>query len=164
VDCSANSGVPPGGSQRPTEDAEDIASAGGPEDYAGARRGLPRAGPGAVAGWGRRVAALCIDWVLSLLVSSAFTGGGVWSGSSNGQWSTLATFAVEVWVLTTLLGGSAGQLICRVTVRRTSGQPLDLLRALVRTVLICAVIPPLIYNRDRQGLHDIAVDSIAMQR
>ncbi len=61
-------------------------------------------------------------------------------------------------------GGSAGQLICRVTVRRTSGRPLDLLRALIRTALICAVIPPIVYNRDRQGLHDLAVDSIVLQR
>lgn len=76
----------------------------------------------------------------------------------------MAVFALETWVLTTFLGGSAGQLICRVTVRRTSGRPLDLLRALARTALICAVIPPIVYNRDRQGLHDLAVDSIVLQR
>ncbi len=156
--------MPPGGSKRRPGGATSVPAAEASEDYPGARRGLPRSGTGAVAGWGRRVGALCIDWVLSLLVTSVFTGSSAWSGSSTGQWTTLAIFAVEVWVLTTLLGGSAGQLICRVTVRRTSGRPLDLLRALVRTLLICAVVPPVIYNRDRQGLHDIAVDSIALQR
>lgn len=134
------------------------------DDYPGARRGLPESGPGAVASWGRRVLALCIDWGLSLLAASALVGRPLWTGSSSGQWLPLAVFAVEVWVLTTLLAGSAGQLICRVTVRRTSGRPLDLLRALVRTLLICAVVPPIIYNRDRQGLHDMAVDSITLQR
>jgi RDD family len=108
--------------------------------------------------------ALCIDWVLSLLAASALSGRPIWAGAGSGQWAPLAIFALEVWVLTTLLAGSAGQLICRVTVRRTSGQPLDLLRALVRTLLICAVVPPIIYNRDRQGLHDMAVDSIALNR
>lgn len=141
-------------------------SPGEADDYPGARRGLPESGPGSVAGWGRRILALTIDWVLSLLAASAFVGGSVWSasGSSSGQWLPLVVFGVEVWVLTTLVGGSAGQLICRVTVRRTSGRPLDLLRALARTLLICAVVPPVIYNRDRQGLHDMAVDSIALQR
>lgn len=117
-----------------------------------------------MASWGRRVLALAIDWLLSLLASSALLGQGVWTAPGTGQWAPLAVFALETWVLTTFLGGSAGQLICRVTVRRTSGRPLDLLRALARTLLVCAVIPPLIYNRDRQGLHDLAVDSIALQR
>ncbi len=133
-------------------------------DYPGQRWGLPESGTGAAASWGRRVLALCIDWLLSLLVARAFVGNDVWTAQGAGQWAPLAAFALETWVLTTLAGGSAGQLICRVTVRRTSGQPLDLLRALVRTALICAVIPPIIYNRDRQGLHDLAVDSIALQR
>lgn len=141
-----------------------VVSAGDELDYPGARRGLPESGPGSVASWGRRVLALCIDWGLSLLAASAILGTDAWSGSSTGQWAPLAVFAIEVWVLTTLLAGSAGQLICRVTVRRTSGQPLDLLRALVRTLLLCAVIPPIIYNQDRQGLHDMAVDSIALQK
>jgi hypothetical protein len=26
------------------------------------------------------------------------------------------------------------------------------------------VVPPVIYNRDQQGLHDLAVDSIALRR
>jgi RDD family len=101
---------------------------------------------------------------LSLLAVSAVAGRPLSAWSSGGQWAPLAMFAFEVWVLTTLLAASAGQLICRITVRRTSGRPLDLLRALVRTALVCAVVPPMIYNRDRQGLHDMAVDSIALNR
>jgi RDD family len=141
-----------------------VQSPGETEEYPGARLGLPASGAGAVAGWGRRILALVIDWGLSLLAASAFVGGSVWSASASRQWLPLVVFAVEVWVLTTLAGGSAGQLICRVTVRRTSGRPLGLLRALIRTLLICAVVPPVIYNRDRQGLHDMAVDSITLQR
>jgi uncharacterized RDD family membrane protein YckC len=135
------------------------------QDFPGARWSLPESGPGSVAGWGRRVLALCVDWILSLLAAGVFLGREVWSGAQgSGQWVPLVIFAVEVWVLTTLAGGSAGQLICRIGVRRTSGQPLDLLRALARTLLICLVIPPVIYNRDRQGLHDMAVGSVVLQR
>ena len=135
-----------------------------PAEYPGQRRGMPESGPGAVAGWGRRVLALVIDWGLSLLAVAAFIGRDVWGGSGAQQWATLGVFGLEVWVLTTLVGGSAGQLVTRVAVRRTGGEPLDILRALLRTVLICLVVPPLVFNRDQQGLHDLAVDSIADHR
>ncbi len=99
-----------------------------------------------------------------MLAVGAFIGQDVWSGQGAARWAPLVLFGCEVWILTTLLGGSAGQLITRVVVRRTSGQPLDIFRALLRTALICLVIPPVIYNRDQQGLHDLAVDSIALRR
>jgi uncharacterized RDD family membrane protein YckC len=134
------------------------------QDYPGQRRGLPAEGSGAVAGWGRRVLALVIDWALSMLAVGAFVGQGVWRGDGGTGWAPLAVFAVETWILTTLLGGSAGQLVTRVVIRRTSGVPLDVGRALVRSLLVCLVIPPVIYNRDQQGLHDLAVDSIALRR
>jgi hypothetical protein len=99
-----------------------------------------------------------------MLVVGAFVGQDVWSGGGAAQFAPLAVFGVEAWILTALLGGSAGQLIVGVCIRRTSGGPLDLLRALLRTALICLVIPAVIYNRDQQGLHDLAVDSIAVRR
>jgi hypothetical protein len=133
------------------------------QDYPGQRRGLPEHGPGSVAGWGRRVLALIIDWALSMLAVSAFIGSDVWSGQGVARWAPLATFAGEVWILTSLIGASAGQLVTGVVIRRTTLGRLDPVRALVRTLLICLVIPPVIYNRDQQGLHDLAVDSIALK-
>ncbi len=133
-------------------------------DYPGRRFGLPEQGPGAVAGWGRRILALVVDWVMSMLAVAAFIGQDVWEGDGVGQWAPLAVFAVEAWIFTALLGGSAGQLVTRLVVRRTSGGLLDPARALLRTLLICLVIPPLIFNRDQQGVHDLAVDSIVLRR
>jgi uncharacterized RDD family membrane protein YckC len=124
---------------------------------------MPVSGPGAVAGWGRRLVALLIDWVLSMFAVAAFVGQDVWASGNGTEWLILGVFALEVWILTTLLGGSAGQLVVGVAVRRTNGHPLDIFRVLLRTVLICLVIPPVIYNRDQQGLHDLAVDSIAVR-
>jgi uncharacterized RDD family membrane protein YckC len=136
----------------------------GGEDYPGRRLGLPENGPGAVAGWGRRLAALLVDWILSMFVVAAFVGQGVWSGSETAPWWTLLVFFLEASVLTTLLGGSAGQLVLGVAIRRLSGGPLDPLRAMLRTFLICIVIPPVIFNPDQRGLHDLAADSIAVRR
>jgi len=134
-------------------------------DHPGARFGLPDSGPGAVAGWGRRLLALVVDWALSMFAVAAFVGRDVWGGGGAGaQFGPLAVFAVEVWLFTSLLGGSAGQLATRLGVRRTSGKPLDPGRVLLRTLLICLVIPPLIFNRDQQGLHDLAADSIVVLR
>ncbi|HEY7045372.1 MAG TPA: RDD family protein [Nocardioidaceae bacterium] len=134
------------------------------QQYPGQRLGLPPTGPGAVAGWGRRVLALGIDWALSLLAVGAFVGQDVWTGAGGAGWAPLVVFALEVWILTALLGSSAGQLVTGVVVRRTSGEPLDPWRTLARTVLICLVIPPVIYNSDQRGLHDLAVDSVAVRR
>jgi uncharacterized RDD family membrane protein YckC len=137
-------------------------------DYPGRRRGLPASGPGAVAGWGRRLGALGIDWVLSTLAAAAIFGQGVIVPPETGRsgievFAPILVLGFEVWVLTTLRGGSAGQLVVGVTVRRMSGAPLDIFRALLRTFLMLLVIPPVIYNREQQGLHDLAVDSIALR-
>ena len=40
-----------------------------------------------------------------------------------------------------------------------SGQPIDLLRSLIRVVLICLVIPPLVFRPDGRGLHDMVAGS-----
>ena len=37
--------------------------------YPGERLGLPESGPGSIARAGRRIAAICIDWGIALLIS-----------------------------------------------------------------------------------------------
>jgi uncharacterized RDD family membrane protein YckC len=57
------------------------------------------------------------------------------------------------------VGGSFGKLATGLRVAQVdgSGRPLDLLRSLLRAVLICLVVPPVIYRPDGRGLHDLAV-------
>ena len=110
--------------------------------YAGQRLGLPEAGRGSVATWSRRILALVVDWFASLLVASA----------------------VEGSLLTALVGGSFGQLVLRVAVVRLDRRPVSLLVAVVRTLLICLVVPPVIYNRDRRGLHDLVAGTVTVRR
>ena len=132
--------------------------------YPGARLGLPARGPGAVAGWGRRFLALALDWVASMLVAGLFIGTAVWSGRGAEQWLTMLVFLVEASVLTPLVGGSFGQVATRVVVTRLDGRRVGLLPAVVRTFLICLVVPPLVFNRDGRGLHDLAVGTITLRR
>jgi uncharacterized RDD family membrane protein YckC len=141
----------------------------GSTTYPGDRLGLPREGTGSVASWLRRGAALAIDWGASLLVAGVIFGNGVW-GQGAAAWAPLGVFLVEATLLTGLLGGSFGQLVLRiVVVRIPSGsarqsRPVSLLPALVRTFLICLVVPPLIFNRDNRGLHDLAAGTVVLRR
>ena len=115
-----------------------------------------------MAGWGRRVGALLLDLVASALVARGLLG---LTGSENAYgWVPSLVFVVEVTVLTALAGGSFGQLVLRLAVVRVNGGPLPLLQALVRTLLICLVVPPVVYNRDSRGLHDLAVGTIVVRR
>lgn len=116
-----------------------------------------------MAGWFRRIGALTIDWFASLLVARLVFGEGVW-GQGWQAWTPMLVFLVEATVLTALLGGSFGQLALRVVVVRLDGRPVNLLQALGRTALICLVIPPVVFNRDNRGLHDLAFGTVAVNR
>ena len=116
------------------------------------------------ASWLRRIAALFIDWGASTLVTLGILGPGAY-GQASFSWVVLGVFAIEVAVLTTLAGGSFGQLLTRVRVLTTEGRPLSLLLALARTILICLVVPPLVFRPDTgRGLHDLWTGSAAYVR
>jgi uncharacterized RDD family membrane protein YckC len=137
------------------------------ETYPGERLGLPERGTGSVARWGRRILALFIDWIASMLVASLILGHNLGTGQGGAGWRpivTLLVFLAEATLLTSLLGGSFGQLATRIRVARLDGRPVNLLQALARTALICLAVPPLIFNRDQRGLHDLAVGTVTLVR
>ena len=117
-----------------------------------------------MAGWGRRFVAIALDWVLSNLAAVALTGTrDVWSAQSSYGWVPLAVFAAEVWVLTALTGASAGQRIVGLSVLRLDHRPVGFGPALVRTTLLLLVIPPLVFDRDGRGLHDLAAKTVVVR-
>jgi uncharacterized RDD family membrane protein YckC len=63
-----------------------------------------------------------------------------------------------------LLGGSFGQVLLRIAVARLDGRRLNPWQALVRTVLVYLLIPPVVFNRDNRGLHDLAVGTVTVNR
>ena len=132
-----------------------------PEDpaYPGQRLGLPESGPGSMATLGRRVVGLFIDWFAAMIISRALVGT---PETTLESFSTLGIFAVEVTILTWLWGSSFGQRIVGLrVVGRT--RRLGFVTALLRTVLICIVIPAVITDADGRGLHDRAVDSVVIR-
>ena len=131
-----------------------------PQDtYRGQRLGLPESGPGSMATFGRRVVALFIDWIAALLISRALVGT---PETVLESFATLIIFALQVTVLTWLWGSSFGQRLVGIrVVGRT--RRLGLVGAALRTVLICIVIPPVVWDSDGRGLHDRAVDSVVVR-
>ncbi|RLV49109.1 RDD family protein [Nocardioides mangrovicus] len=107
------------------------------------------------ASWGRRILALLVDWAGCSLVTLLFVGPDHWFDTST-NWIVLGVFWVESAVGTALAGGSFGQLATRLRVLHTNGRRVPLLPALARQLLVCLVIPPLVFKPDGRGLHDLA--------
>jgi uncharacterized RDD family membrane protein YckC len=144
--------------------AEQAAGTAGESDYPGRRLGLPQSGPGSVATWGSRIAALVLDWIVCTIVAFLLFGSRVLTGRGWSSWTTLATFFVETAALCVLAGGSAGQLICRIAVVRVERRPLDIGRSVLRAALVCVVLPALVVATDRRGLHDLAAGTVVVTR
>jgi uncharacterized RDD family membrane protein YckC len=124
--------------------------------YPGERLGLPESGPGSIARAGRRIAAIMIDWGIALLISNFAFGGDAWA--------TLAIFAVEQILLIGTLGYSIGHRALGIQVVRAGGGAAGPLAALVRSLLLCLVIPAVIFDPDHRGLHDKAMDTLLVRR
>lgn len=111
------------------------------------------------ATWARRVLALAVDWIACTLVVLVFVGGPdnyYGAGNQYAQLYVFAAYLIEASLLTSLAGGSFGQLATRLRVVSVMGGPVPLLRSVLRHVLVLLVIPPLVYRPDGRGLHDIA--------
>jgi uncharacterized RDD family membrane protein YckC len=123
--------------------------------YPGERLGLPEAGPGSVARAGRRIIAIVIDWGIALLISNfAFAGD---------SWATLAIFAAEQILLVGTLGYSIGHRIAGIHVVKLGGGTAGPLAGLVRALLLCLVIPAVIFDPDQRGLHDRAMNTVLIR-
>ena len=143
-----------GAAQASTAQLTAPPTAGKAEAYPGQRFGLPERGPGSVASMPRRVLALLIDWLLSMLIAYWLT---------HSQFWTIAVFAVEVYVLTATTGFTVGKRLVGIRTIRTNGGLVGFRWALVRTALLLTVIPPLLTDRDLRGLHDRAADTIVVR-
>lgn len=143
-------------------DREDIGSwltgpdTSGISRYPGERLGLPESGPGSIARAGRRILAIIIDWTIALLISNFAFGGDAWA--------TLAIFAIEQILLVGTLGYSIGHRAMGIHVVKAGGGAPGPLAALVRSVLLCLVIPAVIFDPDHRGLHDKAMDTLLLRR
>jgi uncharacterized RDD family membrane protein YckC len=148
--------------------------------HRGARLGLPPDGPGSLARLGRRVAALAVDWVACLAIAAAFFPADGASGfflSQGDPMATLGIFALENVLLVGTVGNTLGHRVLGLHVRRVvapapskvgaAGGPVtppSILGALVRTALLCLVVPAVVWDGDGRGLHDRVAGTAIVRR
>lgn len=129
---------------------------GAEQDWRGQRLGLPRSGPGSVAGFGRRIVAVFVDWIPCSILAQLLT--------DNPAWSTMMIFAVLTVLGLTFFGRTPGHAALGLRVALVAGGgPPAFVPALVRTVLLCLAVPPVVYNADGRGLHDRAAGTIVLR-
>lgn len=130
-------------------------------DWPGQRLGLPQTGAGSMAPLGRRIAALCIDWVLCSLVAAAFFGYR-WGGHS-GSFTPLLVFVVENVLLVSLVGTTIGHRLLGLHVQRVDGSVPGLAGGTIRSLLLALVIPAVIWDSDGRGMHDKAAATVIVR-
>lgn len=102
----------------------------------------------------RKAQAITIDWIGSLFVAGLLL---------DKSW-TLLFFFFQVAILTALTGASAGQRLRGIRIIDVNTlQNIAPLGALLRTFLICLVIPAVVQNKEGRGLHDLATKSAAVR-
>lgn len=104
-----------------------------------------------MAGFGRRLAALMIDW---LICTWAIAQGLLGMSSVDAAWVGLLVFAVENVLLVGTIGMTFGMRLMNIRVATLDrGRP-RWVPTIARTVLLCLAVPAVMLDRDRRGIHD----------
>lgn len=123
--------------------------------WPGDRFGLPESGPSSLARPLRRIGALCIDWAIALVISNVFFGGNALA--------TLIALAVMHVLGLSLLATTVGKALVRIqVVPLGGGSTAPVHRILLRTVLLCLVLPLMIVDPDGRSLHDKAAGTVEL--
>lgn len=128
--------------------------------WPGQRLGLPADGPRSVARFGRRLAALFVDWGLAWLLAGAIAPAAPWQPDS---WAILVIFAIEQILFLSVANGSIGHLLFGMRLVPVEPAPLGLWRPVIRTLLLCLAIPALIWDEDQRGLHDRVAGTVLVR-
>nr|WP_308495265.1 RDD family protein [Micromonospora purpureochromogenes] len=104
---------------------------------------------------GRRFGALVIDWVLCLLVARGF------ADPASDAWVAPLVLILEYGFFLGLFAQTPGMYVTRVRcLGWADGGRIGLLRALLRGLLLALLVPALIMDEHRRGLHDRLTGSV----
>jgi len=117
-----------------------------------------------LAGFGRRVLALLVDWLIAYGLAAL--------GMSLGWWSTamLSTAVLAIWfvlgaVSLRLFSFTPGQLALGLMVVSVDNrQHIGIGRAAVRGLLVALVVPPLFADSDGRGIQDRLTNTAVVRR
>ncbi|HEY3501260.1 MAG TPA: RDD family protein [Actinocatenispora sp.] len=124
----------------------------------------PSAEPGTPAGYGKRFVALFLDWILCLLIGGVLaTVTGVLDATSlRGFWA-YPVLICEYGIFVGLWGQTPGMRLARIRCAPVDHDGvIGVPRALLRGLLLCLVVPPLVVGPGGRGWHDRAARSIML--
>jgi uncharacterized RDD family membrane protein YckC len=96
-----------------------------------------------------------VDWLPCAAAAQLLT--------ANPSFSALALFAAVTALSIGVAGRTVGHAVAGLRVALLDGRRAGLGAAVIRTVLLCLVIPPVVYDADGRGLHDRAVGTIVLR-
>jgi hypothetical protein len=106
---------------------------------------------------GRRFGALLVDWIGCLLIASIF------ADPRRQGWAPVLVLIVVYGFFLGLFGRTPGMFLIKIScVRFRDGGPIGIPLALLRGVLLALVVPALIMDGDKRGLHDRATGSVVI--
>jgi uncharacterized RDD family membrane protein YckC len=135
-----------------------------PSDFQpGVRLGLPADGPGSVASIGSRVGAFVIDAIVAnLLAGLPYVFGVHYSADLRG-FVILGAFLLVELIFDVLYGQTIGKRLLGIRVIRVDGDGLGTFPwLLLRAVLLGMLVPAVVWDRDRRGLHDKAAGVVVV--
>lgn len=109
--------------------------------------GLPKEGPPSLASFGRRLGAVFVDWFIAAGIALFLFG-------QQATWAPLVSFFVLTAVQLGFYGATVGKRLFRMQVVEVGGATLSWFKALLRTLLLCLVVPPFVMDADGRGAHD----------
>jgi uncharacterized RDD family membrane protein YckC len=111
------------------------------------------------APFGRRFGALLIDWALCLLVAAFY------ANPTKVGWPAVLVLVVLDTVCIGLFGRTPGMALTGVRcISYADGGAIGLARGLLRAILLALLIPAVILDGNRRGLHDHAAGSVVITR
>lgn len=131
--------------------------------HPGERFGLPATGPRSVAGFGRRLAGVTIDWLLAYAGCLLFAGLAALDDPSFG-WTVWLVWFAGTALFTAIPGATPGKMLLGTRVARVDMASLvGVPRALLRTLLLGLVVPALIRDGDGRSWHDRASRTVVIR-
>lgn len=110
--------------------------------------------------YGRRLAAVSLDWLACYAIVAALIGG-IGKMDPNHSLLVLALFFAELWILSALQGASLGHRIFGMKiVRFEDGKAITPVQALIRTFLLVLVVTAVTFDDDGRGIHERVSGSV----
>jgi uncharacterized RDD family membrane protein YckC len=133
------------------------------EHVAGVRLGFPADGPGSVASTGARIGAFIIDAIVANLLAGIPYIFGVRYTPNSRTFIVLGAFLLMELLLDASYGQTLGKRILGIRVIRVDGNGLASFPWLIlRTLLLGVLVPAVVWDRNRRGLHDKAAGTVVV--